>query len=71
MFWFNVLLITISTLLIITVLLQQRGEGISTAFGGDGSGAYHTKRGMEKFVFYSTIVLSVLFIGSALVRLFF
>lgn len=71
MFWFNVLLIAVSTLLIVVVLLQQRGEGIATAFGGDGSGAYHTKRGMEKFVFYSTIVLSVIFIGSAIARLFF
>lgn len=71
MFWFNVLLIVVSTLLVVVVLLQQRGEGISTAFGGDGGGAYHTKRGMEKLVFYSTIVLSVIFIGSAIARLFF
>ena len=71
MFWFNVLLITVSALLIGAVLLQQRGDGISTAFGGDGSGAYHTKRGMEKLVFYATIVLSFVFIGSAVARLFF
>ncbi|OGD23296.1 preprotein translocase subunit SecG [Candidatus Azambacteria bacterium RBG_16_47_10] len=71
MFWFNILLIAVSTLLIVAILLQQRGEGISTVFGGTGGGAYHTKRGMEKFVFFSTIVLSTLFIGSAIMRLFF
>lgn len=71
MFWLNVILIVVSTLLVVAILLQQRGEGISTMFGGDGGGAYHTKRGMEKFIFFSTIVLSVLFVGNAIVRLFF
>lgn len=71
MFWFNVFLIAISTILVVLILLQQRGEGISTVFGGSGSGAYHTKRGMEKFIFIATIVTSTLFIGSTIARLFF
>lgn len=70
MFWFNVLLIVISTLLVVLILLQQRGEGISSLFGGSGNGAYHTKRGMEKFIFLATIAVSVLFIGSVIARLF-
>lgn len=69
MFWFNVALIVVSVLFTIAVLLQQRGEGISPTFGGDGGGAYHTKRGLEKIIFISTIVLSILFIGGAFVRL--
>lgn len=67
--WFNVVMIVVSVLLVITVLLQQRGSGLSGAFGGDGSGAYHTKRGLEKTIFFATIVLSVLFIGGAFIRL--
>lgn len=67
--WLNVVMIVISVLFVAGVLLQQRGAGLSGTFGGDGSGAYHTKRGMEKTIFYATIVLSILFIGSAFIRL--
>ncbi len=67
--WFNIGLIVISVLFVITVLLQQRGEGISTAFGGSGGGAYHTKRGLERVIFFATIILAVLFIGGAFIRL--
>lgn len=70
MFWLNVLLIVSSVLLIITILLQQRGEGLSSAFGGDG-GVYYAKRGVEKAVFIATIVSAVIFLGSAFARLFF
>jgi len=70
--WFNIGLIVISVLFVIVVLLQQRGEGISSAFGGNGGGgAYHTKRGLERVIFFATIVLAVLFIGGAFLRLLF
>ena len=62
-------MIVISVLLVVAVLLQQRGAGLSGTFGGDGSGAYHTKRGLEKTIFFATIVLAVLFIGGAFMRL--
>lgn len=55
----------LSVLLIITVLLQNRGSGLSAAFGGDFSGFY-TKRGIEKFLFVSSGVLGALFIINAL-----
>ena len=67
--WFNIVMIVISVLLVVAVLLQQRGAGLSGTFGGDGSGAYHTKRGLEKTIFFATIVLAVLFIGGAFMRL--
>lgn len=67
--WFNVVMIVVSVLLVAAVLLQQRGAGLSGTFGGDGSGAYHTKRGLEKMIFFATIVLAVLFIGGAFLRL--
>ena len=53
----------------ITILLQQRGGGLSGAFGGQ-SVAYGTRRGAEKIVFKASIVLGILFIASSLVRLF-
>lgn len=60
--------IGISALLIIVILLQQRGGGLSSAFGGSAV-EYSTKRGVEKVVFYATIVLAVLFLGISTARL--
>lgn len=60
--------ITISVLLIIGVLLQQRGGGLSSTFGG-GMMEYSTKRGAEKMIFYVTIVFAVLFLGISVARL--
>jgi protein translocase SecG subunit len=54
----------VSILLTIFILLQNRGSGLSTAFGGD-YGGYYTKRGMEKFLFYASVILGVIFIGLA------
>ena len=65
----NILQIVISILLIVTILLQQKGSGLGAAFGGD-SAIYRTKRGAEKFIFRLTIVLSFLFLASALASLF-
>ncbi|HNU81634.1 MAG TPA: preprotein translocase subunit SecG [bacterium] len=58
--------IIVSILLIIVVLLQNRGAGLGSAFGGTG-GVYLTKRGLEKKLFIATIVLAVLFFGLSLV----
>ena len=57
--------LVISVLLIISVLLQNRGSGLSAAFGGD-FGGFHTKRGIEKFLFVASAVLGTLFIVNAL-----
>lgn len=62
--------IIISIGLIITILLQQRGAGTSGLFGGGGgSSSYHTKRGLEKVLFISSIVLATLFIITAFLSL--
>ena len=61
--------ILISILLIITILLQQRGGGLSGVFGGEGS-VYATRRGIEKGIFIASIVLAALFILVSVLRLF-
>ena len=61
--------IGLSMLLIAAILLQQRGTGLSSTFGG-GSFEYSTKRGAEKILCWSTIVLAVLFIGVSIARVF-
>jgi len=53
--------IGLSVLLIIGILLQQRGAGLSSTFGGSGVG-YSTKRGAEKIIYQATIVIAILFI---------
>lgn len=60
--------IGISALLVVTILLQQSDAGLGGAFGGgDGTVTYHTKRGFEKVLFITTIVLGVLFFLSAFI----
>ena len=57
----QVIQIIVAILLMIAVLLQNRGGGLSGVFGGSGGGFYMAKRGLEKKIFISTIVLSVIF----------
>ena len=64
----NIALIVVAVLLIISVLLQQRGSGLGAAFGGEGN-VYMAKRGAEKMIFYASIVLSILFMGLGLARI--
>jgi protein translocase SecG subunit len=52
----------VSVFLVISILLQNRGAGLSSTFGGD-FGGYYTKRGFEKFLFWASIVLGSCFIG--------
>ncbi len=66
--YLNVIHIVVSILLIISILLQSRGAGLGSMFGGEGN-IYKTKRGAEKTIFVSTIVLAIAFLGLALANL--
>ena len=58
--------ITLSLLLIIGIVLQQRGANLGGAFGGDNfASTFYKRRGAEKFLFQATIVLAFLFVASA------
>ena len=57
----------VSILLVVTILLQNRGSGLGAAFGGD-FGGYYTKRGLEKFFLYATIFLAVAFLVLSIVN---
>lgn len=55
--------IVVSILLIVTVLLQQSGSSLGGAFGGaDDVTSKRTRRGFEKTLFNTTIVLVILFV---------
>lgn len=57
--------LVISILLIVAILLQNRGAGLGGIFGGEGN-VYRTKRGAEKIIFTATIVLAIAFFGLAI-----
>jgi len=61
--------IVVSVLLAVSILLQNRGAGLSASFGGD-FGGYYTKRGMEKFLFGASIALAVVFLGLAVANIY-
>jgi protein translocase SecG subunit len=62
--------VVVAILLVISILLQNRGSGLSAAFGGD-LGGYYTKRGMEKFLFYASVFLSAIFLILAIASVVF
>lgn len=57
----------IAVLLVVAILLQNRGGGMSGLFGGSDGNVYMTKRGFDKKIFYATIVLAVLFFSVSLI----
>lgn len=62
--------ILLSVLIIAAILLQRTGASLGGAFGADNfSSGFHTRRGIERTLFYSTIILAILFALSALVGL--
>jgi protein translocase SecG subunit len=65
----TIIQIVLAALLIIAILLQQRGAGLSGAFGGGEGSVYSTRRGAEKIIFISTIVIAVLFFGISFLRI--
>ena len=52
-------------LLVASILLQARGSGLGSTFGGEGN-VFRTKRGIEKRLFQASIILVILFFGVAL-----
>lgn len=57
--WLVVVQVVLGVILIALVMMQSQGGGLGTAFGGLAT--YHTKRGIEKSLFISTIVVTVCF----------
>ncbi len=60
--------IVIAVLLILVIIIQQKGSGLGSTFGADLS-FYRTKRGAEKLLFYLTIILATVFILLSLIGL--
>lgn len=66
----NISQAVLAVILMAGILLQARGTGLGTAFGGD-SNVYRTKRGVEKKLFQATIIVAILFFGVSLANVLF
>ncbi len=57
-----------AVLLVVAIILQQRGATLGAGFGASGE-LYTTRRGVDKSLFEATIVLAVIFVVSILAGL--
>lgn len=49
-----------------SILLQARGTGLSSTFGGEST-AYRSRRGLERTLFRLTIILILVFVAISIV----
>lgn len=59
--YIDIALIIISVLLILSVILQSKGAGLGGLTGADAGSVFTARRGVERTLFWVTIVLSALF----------
>jgi len=62
--------IVVSAVLVVLILLQQRGTALGSAFGQEG-GFYATRRGIQQKMFIATIILGIIFVALAVFDLAF
>ncbi len=65
---FAIVQVFLSIGLVLVITLQRRGSEAGIAFGGGGE-SFRSKRGLEKFLFYATIILAVLFAANSILAL--
>lgn len=57
----DISLIVVSMALIASVILQSKGAGLGGLTGADTGGIFTARRGVERTLYYVTIILSVIF----------
>lgn len=58
--YFQIVQIIVSVALTITILLQARGAGLGSVFGGAGT-VFKTRRGIDRMLFWTTVGFAVAF----------
>lgn len=66
----SLLQIILGIILVVLIILQSKGTGLGSTFGGD-MGFYGTKRGAEKMLFIMTIIVSAIFLITSLLGVIF
>jgi preprotein translocase subunit SecG len=68
--FFDIALIITSVGLILSVILQSKGAGLGGLTGADTGGVFTARRGIERVLFWVTIVLSVIFFALVIATIF-
>ena len=64
--------VALSLLLVVGIVLQNRGASLGGAFGGDNfASTFYKRRGAEKFLFNATIVIAILYVLAAVAGIFY
>jgi preprotein translocase subunit SecG len=66
----NIALIITSVGLIISVIMQSKGAGLGGLTGADTGGVFTARRGIERVLFWVTIVLSAIFFALVITSIF-
>jgi len=61
----QVLTVSSAVLMVVSILLQQRGATLGAGFGSSGE-LYTTRRGLDKNLFEFTVFMAVIFVLSIL-----
>ena len=67
----QIALIVTAIALILSVILQSKGAGLGGLTGADTGSVFTARRGIERTLFWITIILSVLFFALAITLIFF
>lgn len=68
-FLISIVEILVAIFLVVFILVQQRGTALGSSFGGEGGSFYGARRGIQKQLYWGTLMLATLFIGLALLKL--
>ncbi len=66
---FKIVQIVLAVILVVAVLMQQKGSGLGLAFGAETT-VKRTRRGAESVLYWATVVIAVLFCLVALFTVF-
>lgn len=64
----DIVMVASACLMMLAILLQSRGASLGAGFGASGE-LFTTRRGLEKNLYDTTIILAVVFVGSLLASL--
>ena len=59
--YISIAMIIISIAMVISIVLQSKGAGLGGLTGVDTGGVFTARRGIEKTLFWVTLVLSIVF----------
>lgn len=59
--YISIAMIIVSIALVISIIIQSKGAGLGGLTGVDTGGVFTARRGIEKTLFWVTLVLSIVF----------